>query len=141
MSADGMRSEKYHHLHVLLFTIICKIQIMTFKRRPQIGQRGSLSLLSRVMRKPKFCVCMNKGTYQLLINTLVFATRIVQFFFLNPTFQDSSHFRPGRNTEDKFSHDAAPVSSAGEHYTSGEHKAAVTPYSKWTECTFNLSFY
>ena len=53
--------------------------------------------LSRVVRKPAFCICKNKDTDQLavtakLISAFVFAKRIVQFlYFLNPKFQTSSH--------------------------------------------------
>ena len=69
--------------------------------------------LSRVVRKPAFCICENKGADQLrgdreadqrlcfrnsfavtakLISAFVFATRIVQSpYFLNPKFQASSH--------------------------------------------------
>ena len=52
--------------------------------------------LSHVMRKPTFCICLNKGADQLrttakLISTFVFATSIVQFlFYLYPKFQASS---------------------------------------------------
>ena len=49
---------------------------------------------SRIVRKPDFCLCENKGADQLHSNSdFVFATRIVQFlFFLNPKFQASYHF-------------------------------------------------
>ena len=64
---------------------------------------------SRIVRKPDFCLCENKGADQLrgnceadpqisfaviakLISAFVFATRIVQFlYFLNPKFPASSH--------------------------------------------------
>ena len=59
--------------------------------------------VSRIVRKPDFCLCENKAADQLrgsqisfavtakLISAFVFATRIVQFlFFLNPKFQASS---------------------------------------------------
>ena len=47
------------------------------------------------MRKPDFCLCENKGADQLrgdreADHAFVFATRIVQFLFLNPKFQASS---------------------------------------------------
>ena len=55
--------------------------------------------LSRIVRKPDFCLGENKGADQLcgytakLISAFVFATRIVQFlFYLNPKFQASSSF-------------------------------------------------
>ena len=48
--------------------------------------------LSRIMRKPDFCICKNKVTVKTvtaqLISTFVFATQIVQIlYFLNPKFQ------------------------------------------------------
>ena len=57
-----------------------------------------LSKLSRVARKPDFCVCYNKGADQLcshrtaaMIIAFVFATQIVQpIDFLNPKFQAAS---------------------------------------------------
>ena len=81
-----------------------------------------LSLMSRVVRKPAFCICENKDADQLavtakLISAFVFATWIVQFlFYLNPKFQASSHLlwlyspvcvRPGRKPEGRFSHNEA----------------------------------
>ena len=53
--------------------------------------------MSRVMRKPAFCICENKDADQLrgtakLISAFVFATWIGQsLYFLNPKFQASSH--------------------------------------------------
>ena len=53
--------------------------------------------MSRVMRKPTFCICENKDADQLavtakLISAFVFATWIEQpLFFQNPKFQASSH--------------------------------------------------
>ena len=53
--------------------------------------------MSRVMRKPAFCLCENKDADQLRGNReadqrLCFATRIVQsLYYLNPKFQASSH--------------------------------------------------
>ena len=49
--------------------------------------------MSHVMRKPDFCICENKGAYQLCGNSdFVFATEIEQSLnFLNPKFQDSSY--------------------------------------------------
>ena len=45
--------------------------------------------LSRIVRKPDFCLCENKGAF----SAFVFATRIVQFlFYLNPKLQASSSF-------------------------------------------------
>ena len=67
--------------------------------------------MSRVVRKPAFCICENKGADQLritakLISIFVFATQIVQpLYFLNTKFQASNHLlwlyspvcvRPGR---------------------------------------------
>ena len=83
--------------------------------------------MSRVMRKPTFCICENKDPDQLrgtakLISAFVFATRIVQsLFFLNPKFQISSHLLwlcssvcvgPGRKPDNWFSHDAAHMSAS-----------------------------
>ena len=54
-------------------------------------------IMSRVVRKPAFCICENKDADQFavtvkLISAFVFATRIEQsLFFLNPKFQASSH--------------------------------------------------
>ena len=51
--------------------------------------------MSRIVRKPDFCLGENKGADQLRgkISAFVFATRIVQFlFYLNPKFQASSSF-------------------------------------------------
>ena len=59
--------------------------------------------LSRVVRKPAFCICENKDTDYIasrgnrevtgkLISAFVFTTQIVQsLYFLNPKFQASSH--------------------------------------------------
>ena len=53
--------------------------------------------MSRVMRKPAFCICENKGQISCavtaqLISAFVFATQIVQsLFFLNPRFPASNH--------------------------------------------------
>ena len=54
----------------------------------------SISLLSRVMRKPDIYICENKGTDQLRNNcAFVFATWKVQsLFFLNKKFQATSIF-------------------------------------------------
>ena len=47
--------------------------------------------MSRVVRKPAFCICENKDADQ-LISAFVFAIRIVQFlYYLNPKFQANSH--------------------------------------------------
>ena len=74
------------------------------------------------MIKPAFCICENKAADQLcgnrtVIRAFVVATQIVQsLFFLNPKFQASSCLLwlyspvcvgPGRNLEDRFSHDKA----------------------------------
>ena len=62
--------------------------------------------MSRIVRKPDFCLCENKGADQLRGNreadqrlcfrysdSTIFATRIVQFlFYLNPKLQASSSF-------------------------------------------------
>ena len=53
--------------------------------------------MSRIMRKPAFCICVKKGTDQLcgsvqLISAIVLASYIVQsFYFLNPKFQASNN--------------------------------------------------
>ena len=53
--------------------------------------------MSRVLRKPAFCICENKGADPLhdcleADHSFVFATRIVQsLYFLNLKFQASSH--------------------------------------------------
>ena len=51
--------------------------------------------MSRVTRKPTFCICENKDAEQLRGNSaFVFATRIVQsLYFLNPKFQASSRLQ------------------------------------------------
>ena len=64
--------------------------------------------MSRVVRKPAFCICENKDADQLRgYRAFVFATRIVEsLYFLNTKFQVSSHILwlyspvcvgPGRN--------------------------------------------
>ena len=55
--------------------------------------------MSRIMRKPAFCICENKDADQLrgnqLISAFVFATRIVQsLFYLNPKFHASTLLTP-----------------------------------------------
>ena len=49
--------------------------------------------MSRVVRKPDFCICENKDADTAkLISAFVFATQKVQFlYFLNTKFQASSH--------------------------------------------------
>ena len=53
--------------------------------------------MSRVVRKPAFCICKTKTQISFavtakLISAIVFAIQIVQsLFYLNPKFQDSSH--------------------------------------------------
>ena len=48
--------------------------------------------MSRVLRKPAFCICENKDADQLR-EAFVFATQIVQsLYLLYPKFQASSHF-------------------------------------------------
>ena len=82
--------------------------------------------MSRVMRKPTFCICENKDADQLtakLISAFVFATRIVQsLFYLNPKFQASNHllclYSPVcvdlvGDPEDQFSHNEAHIIVAG----------------------------
>ena len=81
--------------------------------------------MSRVMRKPAFCIWENKDPDQLRSNLaadqrIVFATQIVQsLFYLYPKFPASSHLlwlyifvcvRPGWKPEDRFSHVAAHIS-------------------------------
>ena len=81
--------------------------------------------MSRVMRKPAFCICEKTKTQisfavtVKLISAFVFATRIVHsFFFLNPKFQPLAIFcgYTGRfvwdlvgNPEDQFSHNEAQM--------------------------------
>ena len=49
--------------------------------------------MSRIMRKPAFCICEKKGADQ-LISAFVFATQVVQcLYFLNLKFQASFHLR------------------------------------------------
>ena len=53
---------------------------------------SAFSHMSRIMRKPDFCICETKPSYAQLVSAFVFASRIVQFlFFLNPKFQAASH--------------------------------------------------
>ena len=58
--------------------------------------------MSRIVRKPDFCLCENKGEISFavtakLINAFVFATRIVPFlYFLN---KKKSSFKPASDTE------------------------------------------
>ena len=55
--------------------------------------------MSRVMRKPTFCICENKdpdqlrGTHEADSAVLVFATWIVQYLFVNPKFQVSTYIQ------------------------------------------------
>ena len=82
---------------------------------------GLKEQLSRVMRKPTFCICENKDADQhaKLISVFVFATWIVQYlFFLHTKFQASSHLqwlcclvcvRPVQNPHCWFSHVAAQL--------------------------------
>ena len=87
------------------------------------------SNLSRILRKPDFCLCENKGADQLRSNceadhAFVFAIRIVLFiFFLNPKFQVSNHLlclyrpvcvRPVRKPHCWFSHEAAQFVTGNE---------------------------
>ena len=80
--------------------------------------------MSRVIKKPAFCICENKDADQLavkakLISAFVFATRIVQsLYFLNPKFQVSSHLLwlyspvcigPGRKPRKRFSQNEAQM--------------------------------
>ena len=70
--------------------------IVSFLWHLSLGEYSAKVNMSRIMRKPEFCLCENKSADQLqvtakLICTFVFATRIVQFvFFLNLKFQASS---------------------------------------------------
>ena len=66
------------------------------------GPRACMSVfhyLSRVVRKPTFCICVKTKTQisfavtAKLISAFVFATQILQLlYFLNPEFQVSNHF-------------------------------------------------
>ena len=57
-----------------------------------LGDTLATYYMSRIMRKPDFCLCQNKGKIGCavtahLISVFVFATQIVQFlFFLNTKF-------------------------------------------------------
>ena len=82
-----------------------------------------LDNMSRVVRKPAFCICENKDADQLrglLISAFVFVIRIVQLHFLNPQFQASSHLwcmsDLVRNPEDRFSHNEAHMLSLSNFY-------------------------
>ena len=83
------------------------------------------SEMSRVMRKPAFCICKNKDADQLrgdpeADQRLCFRSRIVQSpYFLNAKLQASSHLQwlnnpvcvgPGRKPENRLSRDAAHLS-------------------------------
>ena len=77
-----------------------------------LGQVTYIPQISLVVGKPAFCTVTAK-----LTSAIVFASPIVQsFFFLNPKFQASSHLLwlyspvfvgPGKNPEDRFSHNEA----------------------------------
>ena len=60
-------------------------------------ENGEQTEMSRVVRKPAFCICESKDADQLRSNReadqpFVFATRIVQsLYFLNTKFQASSN--------------------------------------------------
>ena len=89
--------------------------------------RFSHDAMSRIIRKPAFCICQKKAqiscavTAQLnttqLISAFVFATYTVQsLFFLNPNFLASNHLlwlnSPDLvgNPESRFSNDVAHIS-------------------------------
>ena len=83
MVTFGFSSIRHHrYKHVVPVNRICVVM--------------SCVELSRVVRKPAFCICENKDADQLrgtakLISAFVFATRIVQFlFYLKPKFPASS---------------------------------------------------
>ena len=76
--------------------------------------------MSRVMRKPTFCICKNKGADQLLINAFSPYTDNTIPLLLNPKFPASSHrlclyssgcVRPIRKPRCWFSHDVAQYCS------------------------------
>ena len=70
-----------YHAYAINFFHGCKID--TFQMRD--------CDMSRVVRKPAFCICKNKGADK-LISAFVFATLTVQsLFYLNPKFQAISH--------------------------------------------------
>ena len=74
-------------------TIFCKTDKLG-NAHPMTGIGGKTGIttvqnMSRVVRKPAFCICENKGADQ-PISAFVFTTRKVQpLFFLNPKFQAS----------------------------------------------------
>ena len=82
------RREVFAKLDILLYMLIPLRA--HFLKLPEI--RSILLNLSRVMRKPDFCLCKNKGADQLRsICQAVFATRIVQcILYLHPKFHDSN---------------------------------------------------
>ena len=57
------------------------------------NNKGAYIYMSRIIRKPDFCICENEDADQLpLIRAFVFAIRIVQsLYYLNPKFQASNH--------------------------------------------------
>ena len=83
--------------------MLCTVQVYschTYTNAQKIG-RDSILHLSRIMRKPAFCICENKGEDQLgsaetmkLISAFVFATYIVLSLYpVSPKFQASSHLQ------------------------------------------------
>ena len=102
----------YHHLFEKIRKLLRKQNnlIIDMKMRFHLKKRWGKNVtvlynyMSRIVRKPDFCLGENKGADQLrgnhefavtakLISAFVFATRIVQFlFYLNPKFQASSSF-------------------------------------------------
>ena len=90
------------------FAIISKIQTTLMTKLPTLTVKTLIRLLlleqsyqslhclpshmSRIVRKPAFCICENKDATAKLISAFVFATWIVQsLYFLNLKFQESSH--------------------------------------------------
>ena len=88
---------------------------------------SKIDQMSRVIRKPTFCICENKGADQLCSNGDCAADQCLCFryidsttlYFLNLKFQASWHLlhwlyspvcvRPGRNPEDRFFHNVAQI--------------------------------
>ena len=76
------------------------IQVLDFDNWHPLKSRSSSrnAYMRRVMRKPTFCICENKGAEisftvtAKLISAFVFATRIITFlYFLNPKFPAPRH--------------------------------------------------
>ena len=109
-SALEMIGNGWSHVMVCLYDTFFLFRAQTRCLLSSFSAKINLKL-SRVMRKPAFCICENKDADQLRGNReadqrLCFATRIVQsLYFLSPKFQFTSrlvwlyspvYVRPGR---------------------------------------------